>query len=217
MSAPELLHAPRVALYGGTFDPVHTGHLFVARTALASAQLDGVVFVPAARSPHKRDVDQAPDADRLAMVRLAIEGEARLDAWDFELERGGVSFTLATVRHLIELRGDGAEPPHLLIGSDQLGGLERWHGVDELVASVRPLVVRRASRKDVDAAFDRLAGVLETATFERVRAGLLEADATHPASATALRAELANGGTTHADWLPEPVLRYVREHALYRS
>lgn len=215
MSAPDLLRAPRVALYGGTFDPVHAGHLFVARTALAGARLDGVVFVPAARSPHKAGVEQAPDADRLAMVRLAIEGDARLDAWAYELERGGVSYTLDTVQRLIELRGADAEPPHLLIGSDQLAGLERWHRVDELVAAVQPLVVRRASRAEVDAAFERLANALAPATFARVHAGLLDADAIHPASATELRAALARGATTHDDWLPAAVRRYATEHGLY--
>lgn len=215
MTAPALLRAPRVALYGGTFDPVHAGHLFVARTALAAARLDGVVFVPAARSPHKPEGEQAPDADRRTMVELAIAGDARLAAWGVELERGGVSYTLETVRRAIEIRGADAEPPHLLIGSDQLDGLDRWHEVDALVAAVAPLVVRRSTRAETDAALERLATRLAGPTFERVRAGLVDADAVHPASATELRAALASGASTH-DWLPDAVRAHALERGLYR-
>lgn len=214
MNEPALLFAPRVALYGGTFDPLHAGHLFAARTALERAELDAVVFVPAARSPHKLDTHPTPDEHRLALVRLAIEDEPRFAVWDVELARGGVSYTRETVACLRKLRGDGAQAPALLIGSDNLGALERWREVDELLCAVRPLVVPRESRARVDAQVERLRSLLDPRAFERLARGVLDASVLHPAAATELRSALARGADT-SRWLPERVRAYVVEHGLY--
>ncbi|QDU85337.1 Nicotinate-nucleotide adenylyltransferase [Planctomycetes bacterium Pla163] len=214
MSEPALLFAPRVALYGGTFDPIHAGHLFAARTALEVAELDGVVFVPAARSPHKLDSEPTPDDHRLAMVRLAIEDEPRFAVWDVELERGGVSYTRETVARLRERRGDGAPEPALVIGSDNLDGLERWREVDDLLCVVRPLVVPRASSEHVAQQLAFLRTLLAPVAFERLARGVLATRATHPAVATDVRAALASGEDT-SDWLPERVREHIVRHGLY--
>jgi nicotinate-nucleotide adenylyltransferase len=214
VNEPALLFAPRVALYGGTFDPIHAGHLFAACTALEAAELDAVVFVPAARSPHKLDADPTPDELRLALVRLAIEGEPRFAVWDVELERGGVSFTRETVARLRELRGTAALEPALVIGSDNLDALERWREIDELLCSVRPLVVPRASQAHVAHQIERLRTLLAPPAFERLERGVLATTATHPAVATDVRAALASGADT-SDWLPERVRDHIVRHGLY--
>src|SRR6188474_461451 len=92
----------RRALFGGSFDPVHLGHLMVAQRVLEAEALDRIVFVPAARSPHKSGTT-ASGAQRLAMLRLARRGNPQFTVSDFELRRGGPSFTIDTVRHFAAL------------------------------------------------------------------------------------------------------------------
>jgi nicotinate-nucleotide adenylyltransferase len=214
VNAPALLGAREVALYGGTFDPVHAGHLAVARAALAHARLDGVVFVPAHRSPHR--LDHAPLADdlRVELLRAALAGEPRFDLWTIEVERQGLSFTIDTVRAARALRGADAPAPFLVIGSDSLAGLDRWRDVAALLELVRPIVVPRVARALVDEELARLAQVLPASAHAALVAGLVPLEAPHPASATALRAALARG-TTVADWLPPAVLAIVEQRGLY--
>lgn len=217
MTAPELLGAPRVALYGGTFDPIHAAHLFVVRTAREMARLDGVVLVPAARSPHKLEREQTSEVHRLAMCRLAAADDPALDVWDTEIERGGVSFTVDTVERARELRGAGAPDPFLLVGSDQLDALDRWHRVEDLLRLARPLIVRRVPMAAVERALARLATLLPPDVVARLRAGALDVDAAHPASATRLRALMAAGGDSREvrEWLQDGVADYARANGLY--
>jgi len=214
VNAPALLGAREVALYGGTFDPVHAGHLAVARAALAHARLDGVVFVPAPRSPHRLDHAPLADALRVELLRAALADESRFDLWTIEVERGGPSFTIDTVRAARALRGAALPAPWLVIGSDSLAGLPRWREVEALLELVRPLVVPRAARALVEQELARLAGVLPARAHAALVAGLVPLDAPHPASATALRAALARGATV-ADWLPPAVLEIVEQRGLY--
>ena len=124
-------HVERVGIFGGTFDPVHHGHLLLAEAALEQLDLDRILFIPAALSPFK--LDRPPGASseqRLRMLRLATASEPRFEVDDRELHRVGPSFTLDTVRSLL------CDYPGvrflLLIGADNLVDLPRWHGIDEL-------------------------------------------------------------------------------------
>jgi nicotinate-nucleotide adenylyltransferase len=215
VNAPALLAARSVALFGGTFDPLHAGHLAVARAALEFASLDGVVFVPAHRSPLRTEHVPLADEERLAIVRLALEGEARFAVWDVELTRGGVSYTIDTVRTARELRGPAALAPGLVIGSDSLAGLPRWREVEALLESVRPIVVPRESLPAVHAAIAALEGRLSRAACVALRAGCVPLAVPHPASATRLREELASGRCP-SGWLAPRVLEHVRSHGFYR-
>src|SRR5215468_8846275 len=96
----------RLGLFGGSFDPPHEGHLHVARAARGRFGLDRVVFVPAAEPPHKPGRELAPGADRMAMLRLLLEGEPRCETCGLELVRGGRSFTIDTVRALPSALGE---------------------------------------------------------------------------------------------------------------
>ncbi|MGC6506142.1 MAG: nicotinate-nucleotide adenylyltransferase [Coraliomargaritaceae bacterium] len=131
----------RVALYGGVFDPVHQAHLAVARAALVGADVDSVVFLPAAQSPHKEDGPLASDDARLAMLRLATEGEAAFTVDGCELDRGGVSYSVDTVAGLARLQ------PEVefcwILGADQWEKLNHWRRIEELSALVEFLVVAR--------------------------------------------------------------------------
>jgi nicotinate-nucleotide adenylyltransferase len=124
-------HVERVGIFGGTFDPVHHGHLLLAEAALEQLDLDRILFVPAALSPFKQDRPPgATPEQRLRMLRLATAPEPRFGVDDRELRREGPSFTLETVRSLL---GDYPGVRFLLlIGADNLADLDRWHGIGEL-------------------------------------------------------------------------------------
>jgi len=126
--------AVRIGFLGGSFDPIHLGHLVVAQDALEGLGLDRVDFIPAAVSPLKGYELTATAAQRLEMVRLAIAGDARFGVLDLELRRGGTSYTVDTVRSLRALF-PGAEL-FCVIGADQLARLAEWKEIGELVRLV---------------------------------------------------------------------------------
>jgi nicotinate-nucleotide adenylyltransferase len=131
----------RLGLYGGTFDPVHLGHLLGARDALEQHRLDAVVWIPCARSPHKGDPTEVPARERLALVRRAIRGRKGFWSSDIELRRGGPSYavdTAATFREMFP----GADL-FWLIGSDQLPKLATWERYPALRRLVTFLVLDR--------------------------------------------------------------------------
>lgn len=132
----------RLGLYGGSFDPVHCGHLLVARAALEELRLDRLIFLPAARSPFKPDRSPAPAAVRLRMLRLALAGETRMDVDDREIRRGGVSYSVDTVRELAAELGDGATL-HWLIGEDHVATLPAWREANALARLVEFVVIPR--------------------------------------------------------------------------
>lgn len=131
----------RIAFFGGTFDPVHTGHLAMAEAAASALNLHRVYFVPASRNPLKGDGPLAPAFDRLEMLRLAIAGHHRFNIWEGELGRPGPSYTLHSVEHIERVYPNC----HLfwIIGSDQLAKLPQWFGIDRLVNKIGFILVRR--------------------------------------------------------------------------
>ena len=131
----------RLALYGGTFDPIHHGHLILAREAIELFGLERVIFVPAAVSPHKLARQPAPAELRRRMIAEAIAGEARFELDDRELRREGPSFTIDTV---LELRAElPAAELFYLIGGDNMPQLKTWHRFEELRTLVQFVVLNR--------------------------------------------------------------------------
>jgi len=131
----------KIGIFGGTFDPVHNGHLTAARDAAAQLNLDRVVLVPAARAPLKEDGLSANAADRLAMLRAAVGHDPLFEVSDFEVRRGGVSYTIDTVRYFRERLPDAAL--HLIIGADQWSQLGKWKDAGEIARQVTLVVVER--------------------------------------------------------------------------
>lgn len=133
--------AMKLGLYGGSFDPVHLGHLLVARAAREELGLTHVYFILAAQSPFKPDSQPAPAAARLSLLRLALAGDANASVDDREIKRGGVSYTIDTVR---EYRKEfpGAELFYL-IGADQAGQLSLWREAPELARLIEFVVIPR--------------------------------------------------------------------------
>lgn len=172
MRGVEMIYGKKVGLFGGSFDPVHHGHLILARDAMESLGLDKVVFIPAGVSPHK--VARPPGrADlRVAMLEAAVAGVDRFEVDRSEVEREGPSYTIETVRRLIS-REPGTEF-HYFIGDDNIPALDTWHEIDELRRLVRFVVL---SRHGIDAgagfpAISRRVDISSSDIRNRVAAGL---------------------------------------------
>ncbi len=201
----------KIGLLGGAFDPVHDGHLAMARAARKAAGLDRVVFVPAAVSPYKPGEPAAGAADRLAMLRLALSGRPEWAVSEIELDRGGVSYTIDTLRALEERAGPGAEF-YLIIGMDNFLSLSGWKEIGEVIRKARFIV---ASRPGYDPG--RLSGD-DRYWAARVREGkrLLTVELAVPVSSSEIRRMVREGGDPRP-FLPEAVADYIEEHRLYQE
>jgi nicotinate-nucleotide adenylyltransferase len=190
MSAPR-----RIALFGGTFDPIHLGHLEIARRAKDLLVLDEVRFLPCHTSPHKVGVVSAPAADRLEMARLATRALPWVVVDDFDLSRPPPSYSYETAEEMT--RRFPAARLFWLMGADQWRALPRWKEPDRLAGLVEFIV----SARD---------GVPEA------RAGwaMHFLAASHPASATAIRQALVEG-QSGLPWLDSEVEKFIRQRHLY--
>lgn len=185
---------PRVAIFGGSFDPVHRGHLLMARKAIEIASLDEVIFMPAAVSPFKRGTVASPE-QRLHMLELAIDGEGStgLTVSDFELNRPAPSYSWQTVRHFQSIRpGVGL---FWILGTDQWEAIERWAEPEILRESLHFFVFTRHG----DPVQERPGWNWTAIPFE------------HPASSTAIRTDF----TAHRDWLTPSVADYCEAERIY--
>ncbi len=184
----------RLGLYGGSFDPIHHGHLILARQALEDLSLDRVVFIPAAESPFKANHVSAPVGDRFAMVRLAIEGESAFSVDPLEIEREAPSYTIDTAR-TYHLRHPG-DTIFFLVGEDHLAALPKWNEFEELDRLVKFAVL---SRSDLP-----------------LKAGYPVIRRRFDLSSTEVRNRVAND-LPISYLVPESVLRYIQERRLYRG
>lgn len=195
----QAIKKPRIALYGGAFDPVHRAHLEVARAARSQASLDEVVFVPAAQSPLKAHGPVAGDAERLKMLELALAGEAGFAVDDSELKRGGVSYTVDTLRGFKE-RAPDAEL-FWIIGSDQFTQLDRWHAIEELAQLIVFLVLARPG-------YDLSPPMAPKLSWEKIEAPLMQE------SSTLIRERISKGQSIEG-LLPKSVEAFIQEEGLY--
>lgn len=204
----------RIGVFGGSFDPVHLGHLLVAESCREQAGLDRVVFVPAAVPPHKRDRTLAPAGDRLAMLHLATGGHDAFDVSTVEIDRGGVSWTVDTLVTLASLHP--AAELRLILGPDALADLPTWRDPQRILTLAEPLAVERQSLDDLAAltADRRLAEVLGSERLAR-----LVTERVHlPAigiRASDVRERVAAGRSIRY-LVPRAVEAYVQAHGLYR-
>ena len=204
----------RIGFYGGSFDPVHLGHLVAAECCREQAALDRVIFVPAAVPPHKQGRTLAPAEHRLAMLRLATGGHDAFEVSSLELDRGGVSWTVDSLAALAAAR-PGAEL-RLVLGPDALADLPTWRDPERILALAEPLAVERESLDDVAApgADRRLAALLGADRLARLVAGRVRMPAVG-IRATAIRERVAAGRSIRY-LVPRAVEAYVRTHGLYQ-
>lgn len=131
----------RIGLFGGSFDPVHLGHLLVAQAAREELALERLFFIPAAQSPFKPDAQPSPAPDRLRLLRLALAGQTWCEIDEQEIQRGGVSYTIDTAREYA--RRFPAAQRFYLIGADHLPQLPQWRAPEELARLVEFVVIPR--------------------------------------------------------------------------
>ncbi len=199
----------RVGIFGGSFDPVHNAHLALARQALTELALDALIWLPTGQPWQKKRV-LAPAADREAMVRLAIDGEARFSVSRIEIERNGPSYTIDTVRALRAQRPGASW--YLVIGQDQYAGFHTWHGWQELLGLVTLAVANRAANRAATGSEAPLEADQQVLRAPHETIALPGMDM----SSTDIRARLAHGQGI-AGLVPAPVARYIARHHLFQD
>jgi nicotinate-nucleotide adenylyltransferase len=186
----------RIGILGGTFDPPHVGHLLAASDAHEKLALDRILFVPAAAQPLKSAIMASP-ADRLAMVELLAAGDPRFTVDPIEIERGGLSFTIDTLRALHDRwKADPALALVLLLGADAAATLPQWREPDQIARLAEVVVMRRG---------DSRAAVIGRAIDTRCV----------DVSSTEIRARVRAGQSIRG-FVPEPVAAYIEGRRLYR-
>lgn len=209
-----------LGILGGTFDPVHFGHLRLAEEALDALGLDQILWVPAGRPPHRGQPTASP-ADRLAMVRHALDGQPRFALDDHEITATAPSYTVTTLERL-RAGPLATRPLVLLLGADAFAGLTSWHRWRELLDLTH---IGVASRQGVDAAElpDELSALLarhrgsETALVGQPTGRIVQFPMTPLGiSASGIRA-LLRAGRSARYLLPESVLDYIARHRLYTT
>ena len=191
----------RIGLYGGTFDPIHLGHLRAAETAREGLGLDLVAFLPAAVPPH-RDAPPRAAADRLEMAGLATASHPRFAAWDAELRRPGPSYTVETVSTLVSERPSDSFV--LVVGADTWPEMTSWREPQRLLSLVEVAVVDRPG-------YD---GPAPGAPFPGARGVTRVEGPSLPISATTIR-ERARQGRSVRYLVPDAVADYILERRLY--
>ena len=196
----------RVGILGGTFDPIHLGHVAAAAAAIECARLDSLLLVPAGSPPHRAEA-LASAEDRLAMCRLAAAGAPGVEVWDWEARRSGPSYTADTLEAFGSLRP--ADDAYLVLGWDAARDLPRWHRPDRVRDLARLVVLGRPGLPDPTEADLREAGI------DPARATLCRTE-TPDVAATRIR-RLIRRGESLAGLVPPAVETYIRANGLYRE
>jgi nicotinate-nucleotide adenylyltransferase len=202
----------RVGILGGTFDPIHYGHLVIAEEVCEALSLDRVLFVPAAVPPHKIGLSITPADHRVAMVELAIAGNPGFAVSRIELEREGPSYTADTLETLAgeAARQGVARDLFFILSTEALAGLSGWHDPDRILSMCRLAVVQRPgtplpTKPELEARFgDRADRIMLVETVPLAH------------SASAVRARAATGRSIRY-LVPPAVEAYICDHRLYRS
>jgi len=201
----------KIALFGGTFDPVHLGHTAVAASAAEQIGAEKVVFLPAKRSPLKGFLPKGGDVHRLAMIALAIAENEKFEVSDFELSKPAPSYTLETVR---KFQGDyaGDIAIYWLVGADGVDDLQHWYAIEELIDTCNLCTMYRAGCEPPDyGKFERIWGCRRVEKLQRniIQTPLVDASSTEIRRRLAVRDDVSH-------LLHPAVAQYIRRHALYR-
>jgi nicotinate-nucleotide adenylyltransferase len=188
-----------IGIFGGTFDPIHNGHLITAQYVLEKRNLEKIIFIPCNISPHKQDILSSAPLHRLQMLKIAIEKFNHFEFSDYEIKKGDLSYTLDTIRK-ISKDYDNLE---LIIGYDQLIAFDKWYQPDQIINVAKLVVLKRVIEKEVKI-FHKYFGeaiYLETPTIE--------------ISATEIRNRVSVGKPIDA-LVPEKVKEYIYAFELYK-
>ncbi len=201
--------APKMGILGGSFNPIHIGHLILAQEAMERLGLGEVVFIPSATPPHKDKSALADADDRLKMVELAIRGDGRFRASDVEIHRGGISYTVDTIHCLRREHPD--RELVFIIGSDTLTDLRHWRRIDELLSMCRFAVFARPGADWKSLRPEDLG--LNSPWAERLLRDCVEGRLIDVSSSDIRRRVSERLSIRYL--VPEPVEKYIRERRLY--
>ncbi len=200
----------RLGMYGGSFDPVHYGHLLLAQTAHQQARLDKVWFMPAAEAPHKQGQSIAPTAARIEMLQLAIAGNGHFEVSLLECERGGLSYTVETLQMIAE--EEPAAERFLIMGADSLVDFPNWKSPREICQLATLLVV---GRPGVPVDFGPLASLVSPEQLSEYQEQQLQMPLVG-FSSSELRMRVAEGKSIRY-WTPRSVEKVIETQGLYRA
>jgi nicotinate-nucleotide adenylyltransferase len=199
----------RIGIFGGSFDPIHLGHLILAEQCREQASLDQVWFVPNSQSPLKPDGTTATDRQRCEMIEFAIAGHEAFYLSKLELERGGTSYTVDTLTEIAAKQPD--DELFFLMGGDSLDSFGKWHQPEEILKLAAPLIVNRPGSDPID--LSKLSAYVDAdrlASFEslQLESPLIEI------SSSDLRTRLANKQTVRYQ-IPRAVEKFIETQKLY--
>ena len=188
----------KVGIFGGTFDPIHLGHLITAQSVKELRNLEKIIFIPAFISPHKSDVKTSSPKDRLNMIKIAVESIPFFDYSDMEVKKGGISYSVDTLR---ELKEEYSEL-ELIIGYDNIFTFHTWKEPDEIIKLAKIIVLKRKSSHppQFEDKYYHQAVFVQTRGIE--------------ISATDIRERVKNGLTINF-LVPPDVMEYIYKQKLY--
>jgi nicotinate-nucleotide adenylyltransferase len=219
----------RIGIFGGTFNPIHQGHIAIAEEVQKKLGLDRVLLIPSGRPPHKKSRRILPARHRLEMARLAVRGRPRLEVSDLEIARPGKSYTIETVRALERIFPKGTEF-YLILGLDAFLEFSTWRSPEDLMARCHIVVVYRPGFRFSDLAGLGFLGRWDPRSLEQLDKGrrplyerplspatrlILMHVRAHDVSATQIRDHLS-GGKRLKNLLPPLVESYIINHNFYR-
>ena len=215
------IHGGRVGVLGGTFDPVHNGHLFMAGHVLDLFQLNSLLFIPAARPPHKDHIATIPFPDRLAMLELATGADKRFVVSDLEVHREGPSYSIDTLMALKNMLPDKVQL-FFIIGTDAFVELSTWKSYRQLTDHANIVVIERPDfpLKKIDGVVRQLGDYFfdpeQDCWIATEHQGSVYPLAISPVdiSSTDIRNKIA-GGQRFDDLVPPSVFKYISAHGLY--
>jgi len=196
----------RIGIFGGSFDPIHLGHLILAEQCREQARLDQVLFVPNAQNPLKPDGASATDRQRCEMIEFAIAGHEEFYLSKVEIERGGTSYTADTLQEIAAKQPD--DELFFLMGGDSLDSFGQWHQPEQIVKLASPLIVNRPGA-------DQLAAYTEPDRLNSFKELLIESPMIEISSSN-LRQRIGAGQSSRYQ-LPRSVEKFIETQKLYAS
>ncbi|QDU98013.1 nicotinate-nucleotide adenylyltransferase [Lignipirellula cremea] len=201
----------RLGIFGGSFDPVHYGHLLLAENCREACNLDRVWFLPAFTPPHKQNQRLATANQRVDMLHLAIAGHSAFDVSTLEIERGGVNYTADTLETIAQQNPEATL--FFLMGADSLAEFPTWRDPQRILAAAIPIVVRRSGSPEPD--FRLLDGLVEKSRMELILQHQVESPLIELSSSD-LRDRRARGLSIRYR-TPRAVEKYLQAQRLYRT
>jgi len=196
-----------LVLFGGSFDPVHIGHILIARDVKEGLGAEKVIFIPAYHAPLKEGHRATPE-DRLEMLRLALEGEEGFEIEDYEVRKGGISYTVETLEYLVPRLG---ERPYLLLGADSVLKFHLWRKPERILELANLVIVDRMGKADKvrDYLKERFSNLKENKDFMLLKIRRIDI------SATEIRNRVREGKSIYC-MVPDRVREYIDKKGLYR-